>query len=128
MHSPSLILTEWIWFWLYFQIMRCKKKNLCVVLPEVIIKDWSQFFFGSWRNKLKNVVHTVTRLLHKGVYHIYELFSCPKNILSDDNCLKRIKIKNFPNWDPTCDFHFKILSMENNINFLFNQNLLNTSN
>jgi hypothetical protein len=22
-------------------------------------KDWSQFFFGSWRNKLKNVVHTV---------------------------------------------------------------------
>ena len=24
-----------------------------------LIKDWSQFFFGSWRNKLKNVVHTV---------------------------------------------------------------------
>jgi len=23
------------------------------------IKDWSQFFFGSWRNKQKNVVHTV---------------------------------------------------------------------
>jgi hypothetical protein len=25
----------------------------------IFIKDWSQFFFGSWRNKLKNVVHTV---------------------------------------------------------------------
>jgi hypothetical protein len=24
-----------------------------------LIKDWSQFSFGSWRNKLKNVVHTV---------------------------------------------------------------------
>jgi hypothetical protein len=24
-----------------------------------IFKDWSQLFFDSWRNKLKNVVHTV---------------------------------------------------------------------
>ena len=24
-----------------------------------ILKNWSQFFFGSWKNKLKNVVHTV---------------------------------------------------------------------
>jgi hypothetical protein len=29
---------------------------------------------------------------------------------------------------PTCDFRFKMLSIENNINFLSNQNLLNTSN
>jgi hypothetical protein len=93
------------------------------------------FFFGSWRNKLKNVVHSG---LGKGVYHIFEFisnepnkklwptfFSCPKNILSDNNCLKRIKIKKFPK---TCDFRFKILSMEININFLSNQNLLNTWN
>ena len=24
-----------------------------------LFKDWSQFFVGSWKNKLKNVVHTV---------------------------------------------------------------------
>jgi hypothetical protein len=34
---------------------------------------------------------------------------------------------NFPIETPTCDFRFKILSMENNINLLSNQNLLNTS-
>ena len=35
---------------------------------------------------------------------------------------------NFPIETPTCDFRFKILSMENNIDLLSNQNLLNTSN
>ena len=24
----------------------------------MLFKEWSQFFFGSWKNKLKNVVHT----------------------------------------------------------------------
>jgi hypothetical protein len=38
------------------------------------------------------------------------------------------KFKKFPIESPTCDFRFKILYMENNINFLSNQNLLNTSN
>jgi hypothetical protein len=28
-------------------------------LVSMLIKDWSQFVFGLWRNKLKNVVHTV---------------------------------------------------------------------
>jgi hypothetical protein len=40
---------------------------------------------------------------------------------------KELKLKNFPIETPTCDFRFKILSMENSINFLSNQNLLNTS-
>jgi tRNA G37 N-methylase Trm5 len=74
---------------------------------KIVFKDWSQFFFGLWRNKLKNVVR-------KGVYHIFEFilnepnkklwstfFTCPKKNLSDNNCLKRIKIKKFPNmWLP----------------------------
>jgi hypothetical protein len=42
--------------------------------------------------------------------------------------LKELKLKNFPIETPTCDFRLKILSMENNINFFSNQNLLNTSN
>ena len=29
------------------------------VLENCPFKNWSQFFFGSWRNKLKKVVHTV---------------------------------------------------------------------
>jgi hypothetical protein len=34
------------------------------------------FFFGSWRNKLKNVVHSGLR---KGVYHIFEFISNEPN-------------------------------------------------
>ena len=49
--------------------------------------------------------------------------------MSDNNCLKRIKIKKkFPIETPTCDFPLKKLSMENNINCLSNQHLLNMSN
>jgi hypothetical protein len=43
--------------------------------------------------------------------------SCPKNILSDNNCLKRTKIKKIPNWDPNMWLPLNILSVENNINF-----------
>jgi prepilin signal peptidase PulO-like enzyme (type II secretory pathway) len=73
-------------------------------------------------------------------YHIFEFISNEPNqkllsilinwflinILSDNNCLKRIKIKKIPNWDPNMWLPVKQLSMENNINFLSNQNLLNT--
>ena len=49
--------------------------------------------------------------------------------MSDNNCLKRIKIKKkFPIETPTCDFPLKELSMEDNINCLSNQHLLNMSN
>ena len=52
------------------EIIKCQiqwnlsKQNLhvtscCVKIINDLFKDWSQFFFGSWRNKLKNVVHTV---------------------------------------------------------------------
>ena len=38
------------------------------------------FFFGSWRNKLKNLVHTVWPSgLRKGVYHIFEFISNEPN-------------------------------------------------
>jgi hypothetical protein len=32
---------------------------IIIIMHSVSIKDWSQIFFGLWRNKLKNVVYTV---------------------------------------------------------------------
>ena len=45
-----------------------------------VIKDWSQFLFGSWRNNLNQVMHTVypeiTSLgLHKSVHNPIEVIS-----------------------------------------------------
>jgi hypothetical protein len=37
-----------------------------------IIKDWWKFLFGSWRNNLNQVVHTV--YLRKGVYNLIDVF------------------------------------------------------
>jgi hypothetical protein len=38
----------------------------------IIIKDWSQFLSGSWRNNLNQVVH-------KGVYNLIEVISNKPN-------------------------------------------------
>jgi hypothetical protein len=64
------------------------KKNVYKVetLPTVtargnLIKDWSQFVFGSWRNNLNQVVHNVpcNSGLHKGVYNLIEVISNEPN-------------------------------------------------
>ena len=40
-----------------------------------MFKDWSPFVFGSWRNNLNQVVHTVYPALRKGVYNLIEIIS-----------------------------------------------------
>ena len=44
-------------------------------LAFTIFKDWSQLFFGSWRNNLNQVVHIVYPALSKGVYTLIEIIS-----------------------------------------------------
>ena len=44
-------------------------------LAFTIFKDLSQFLFGSWRNNLNQVVHTVYPALRKGVYNLIEIIS-----------------------------------------------------
>jgi hypothetical protein len=38
-----------------------------ISIGQKTIKDWSQFLFGSWRNNLNQVVHTVYPALRKDV-------------------------------------------------------------
>ena len=46
-----------------------------IIQAFTIFKDWSQFVFGSWRNNLNQVVHTVYPALSKGVYNLIEIIS-----------------------------------------------------
>jgi hypothetical protein len=47
-----------------------------ITTKDKLIKDWSQFLFGSWRNNLNQVVHTELR---KGVYSLIEVISNEPN-------------------------------------------------
>jgi hypothetical protein len=45
---------------IYNQGQRSGRDNMAVAFKSsYVIKDWSQFLLGSWRNNLNQVVHTV---------------------------------------------------------------------
>ena len=44
---------------IYKQGQRSGRDNMAVAFKFYVIKDWSQFFFGSWRNNPNQVMHTV---------------------------------------------------------------------
>ena len=44
---------------IYKQGQRSGCDNMAVAFKFYVIKDWSQFLFGSWRNNPNQVMHTV---------------------------------------------------------------------
>jgi hypothetical protein len=62
-------------------IYRCRQRSgreyMAVAFKSsYVIKDWSQFLFGSWRNNLNQVVPTVyPEIIHKSVHNPIDVIS-----------------------------------------------------